>query len=219
MSKQFLAVIIVIIVGLVGIFALTGNKSSDSGSKSSSGNSGKPTNHVQGQGKSGITLLEYGDYQCPYCAQYYPILKQVQSQFDKEIFFQFRNFPLVNIHQNAFAASRAAEAASLQNKFWEMHDLLYENQNQWSEASDPTSFFKQYAQRIGLNADKFQKDYASGQVNDAINADLAAGRKAGVQGTPTFFINGKKIEVTASPASFAKQIKDAIAQKQAEKQQ
>ncbi len=219
MSKQFLVVIVVVILGLVGIFALTGNKSSDkSGSQGSSGN-GQPTNHVEGKGTSGVTLVEYGDYQCPYCAQYYPIVKQVQEQFKDEITFQFRNYPLISIHQNAFAAARAAEAADKQGKFWQMHDQLYQNQTQWSESSEPTKLFNQYAKQIGLNTTQFEKDYASSAVNDAINADLAAGRKLDIQGTPTFFLNGKKIETTASVTSFEKQIKDAIAQQQAKKQQ
>lgn len=216
MSKQFLAVIAVVILALIGVFAFTGNKSADT-SKSGSG-SGKPTSHIQGEGKSGVTLVEYGDYQCPFCGQYYPIVKQIQSEFNDQIYFQFRNFPLVSIHQNAFAGARAAEAAAAQGKFWEMHDVLYENQKQWSESSDPTSFFKQYAQLLKLNVAQFQKDYASSAVNNAINADMAAGNKLGVKGTPTFFLNGKQIEVTASPGSFESQIKDAIAKKSAQNQ-
>jgi protein-disulfide isomerase len=211
MSKQFLAIIAVVIVVLIGIFAFTGNKSS-SGSKSSGG-SGTPTNHVEGQGKSGVTLVEYGDYECPYCEQYYPIVKQVQAEFNDQITFQFRNFPLTSIHQNAFAGARAAEAASLQGKFWQMHDTLYDNQDQWAQSSDPTKFFNQYAQQLGLNVAQFQKDYASTKVNDVINADLAAGNKLGVDATPTFYLDGKQINVTASASSFESQIKDAIAQK------
>ena len=212
MSKGFLAVIAVIILIFVGIFAFGGNKS-DNGKSSSGSKTGTPTNHIQGQGKSGVTLVEYGDYQCPYCEQYYPVVKQIQQAFNDQIFFQFRNFPLINVHRNAFAGARAAEAAGLQDKFWQMHDMLYENQSQWSESSDPTSFFKQYAQQLGLNVTQFQKDYASSQVNDLINADVAAGNKLGVQGTPTFFLNGKQIEVNANAGSFEKQIKDAIAKK------
>jgi protein-disulfide isomerase len=209
MSKQFLAIIAVVIVVLIGIFAFTGNKSSDN-TKSSGGT---PTNHVEGQGKSGVTLVEYGDYECPYCEQYYPIVKQVQAEFNDQITFQFRNFPLTSIHQNAFAGARAAEAAGLQGKFWEMHDTLYENQDQWSQASDPTKAFNQYAQQLGLNVAQFQKDYSSTKVNDLINADMAAGNKLGVNATPTFYLDGKQINVTASASSFESQIKDAIAQK------
>jgi protein-disulfide isomerase len=211
MSKQFLAVIAVIILIFAGIFVVSNHKSDNS--KSSSGKSGTPTNHIEGQGKSGITLVEYGDYQCPYCEQYYPVVKQIQNEFNDQIFFQFRNFPLVNIHRNAFAGARAAEAAAAQDKFWQMHDLLYENQSQWSESSDPTPFFKQYAEQLGLNVSQFNKDYASSKVNDAINADMAAGNKLKVSGTPTFFLNGKQIQVSATASSFEQQIKDAIAKK------
>ncbi len=216
MSKQFLAVIAIIILVFVGIFAFNNHGSDNSNSK---GAAGTPTQHIEGQGKSGVTLVEYGDYQCPYCGQYYPIVKQVQKEFNDQIYFQFRNFPLTNVHQNAFAGARAAEAAAEQGKFWEMHDLLYDNQAQWSESGDPVPFFKQYAKQLGLNADKFNKDYASSKVNDAINADMAAGNKLKVKGTPAFFLDGKEIQVTASPASFEKQIKEAITQKTASQNQ
>ena len=213
MSKQFLAIIAVVIIVFVGVFALNGHNKSNTSNKSSSG-SGKPTNHVEGKGSSGVTLVEYGDYQCPYCEQYYPIVKQVASDYIDQIYFQFRNFPLISVHQIAFAGARAAEAASLQGKFWQMHDLLYDNQSQWSEAKDPTTYFHQYAQQLGLNVSKFESDYASNQVNDAINADLAVGNKLNIQGTPTFFLDGKQIQVTASVDSFETQIKAAIAKKQ-----
>src|SRR5665213_1957372 len=221
MSKQFLGVIVVVILIFVGIFALSGNKSNGSGS-SGSGNSSTLTQHVEGLNKDGITLVEYGDYECPYCGQYFPIVKQVQAEYNDQISFQFRNCPLVNIHQNAFAGARAAEAAGLQNKFWQMHDLLYDqnelsqsnpNSSTWVNASDPTTFFNQYAQQIGLNVTKFKTDYASGTVNNLINADTAEGTKLNIQGTPTFFLDGKQISVNESAASFEKLINAEIAKK------
>ena len=213
MSKGFLAVIAIVILLFVGIFAFSGHKS-NSDSKSSSGST--PTNHVEGQGKSGVTLVEYGDYQCPYCEQYYPIVKQVAAEFNDQITFQFRNFPLTSVHQNAFAGARAAEAAAAQGKFWQMHDLLYDNQSQWSESKNPTSYFQDYAKLLGLNVKQFNKDYSSNKVNDAINADTAAGNKLQISGTPTFFLDGKKMNVTANVTSFEPQIKDAITSKQAQ---
>src|SRR5581483_10583175 len=143
-----MAILAAIIIVFVGIIVVSGNKS---GSGSGGNATGNLTNHVEGQGQAGVTLVEYGDYECPFCGQYYPIVKQVEQEFDQQIHFQFRNFPLVSIHQNAFAGARAAEAAALQNKFWEMHDTLYQNQTQWSQSSDPTTFFNQYAQQLGLN--------------------------------------------------------------------
>jgi protein-disulfide isomerase len=211
MSKQFLGVIAAIILIFVGIAAFSGNKSNDNGSSSSS--KGKLTEHVIGQGTTGVTLVEYGDYQCPYCGAYHPILKQVQAEFNDQIKFQFRNFPLVSLHPNAFAAARAAEAAALQNKFWEMHDQLYENQDQWKSSKSPSGIFEQYAKLLGLNVNQFRQDYTSDKVNAAINADSAEANKLKVTGTPTFFINGKKVEIGASVQEFEKIIKAEIAKK------
>lgn len=214
MSKQFWAVVAVIVIIFVGIFALNGNKKSDTNSKNSS--SGGGTQHVQGKGTTGVTLVEFGDYQCPYCGQYFPTVKQVVAKYGDQIKFQFKNFPLTSIHQNAFAAARAAEAAGLQGKFWEMNEVLYSSQSSWSEQTDPTPIFAQYAQQLGLNVDQFKKDSSSSKVNDLINADMAEGTKLKVTGTPAFFINGEKIDVSNSVESFSKAIDAAIA-KQAKK--
>jgi protein-disulfide isomerase len=191
MSKKFLAVLAAIVAGLVLLFVFTGNKSSNNS------NGTQPTNHVKGQGQKGVTLLEYGDYQCPVCAAYEPVIKQVVNQFSEDIFFQFRNLPLSQIHQNAFAAARTAEAAGKQNKFWEMHDALYEQSNweTWTNSTNAQSLFEGYAQQLGLDMNKFKQDYASEEVNDLINADIAEFNKTGQQlATPSFFINGKHIE-------------------------
>lgn len=193
MSKGFWGIIILVVLVFGGIFAFTGNKSGDSGKGSSS--SSKPTNHVEGKGKSGVKLVEYGDYQCPFCGQAYAPIKQAVSDLNDQIVFQFRNFPLTNLHKNAFAAARAAEAADMQGKFWQMHDALYESQAQWSESNSPSAFFNQLAQQIGLNVDKFKKDYASDAVNNRINADTAAGNKLKIQGTPGFFLDGHAVEL------------------------
>lgn len=213
MSKGFLAVIAAVILIFIGIFAFGGHKSDSGSGKSSGSSNGQPTSHVEGKGQAGVTLVEYGDYQCPYCGQYYPVVKQVVAKYNDQIKFQFRNFPLVNLHQNAFAGARAAEAAALQGKFWQMHDLLYDNQSQWSESDNPSQYFQQYAKQLGLNIDQFSKDYSSNKVNDAINADKAAGDKLNVQGTPTFFLNGKQVQLNADINSFSQQIQDAIAKK------
>lgn len=212
MSKQFLAILAVIVLIFVGIVVVSGNKSG-------SGGAGKPgtlTQHIEGLGQSHVTLVEYGDYQCPFCGEFYPVVKQVQAEFNQQIFFQFRNFPLTSLHPNAFAAARAAEAAALQNKFWEMHDLLYENQQQWSSASDPTTSFNQYAQQLGLNLTQFKADSGSSKVNDLINADEAEGNKLNVSGTPSFFLDGKQIQVgqaNTAVSAFEIQIKAEIAKK------
>jgi len=217
-SKGFLAVIVAVVLIFIGVFAFSSHKSgSNNKSSSSTSSSGKLTSHVEGKGQAGVLLVEYGDYQCPYCAQYFPIIEQVVSKYSDQIKFQFRNFPLVDHHRNAFAAARAAEAASQQNKFWQMYALLYQNQAQWSESSNANQLFQQYAKQLGLDIDQFNKDYSSSAVNDAINADKAAGDKLKIKGTPTFFLDGKEIQVKADVGSFESTIKAEIAKKQAQR--
>ncbi len=197
MDKRFLGILGAIVVIFIAIFAISQNSNNNSSNSNGSGSSSKATNHVEGNGKSGVTLVEYGDYECPICENYYLPLKQAAAQYNDQIHFQFRNLPLTAIHPNAFASARAAEAAALQGKFWQMHDKLYENQNAWVSSSSPIDQFSQYAQQIGLDVNKFKTDYSSNQVNDAINADLAAFKKTGQdQATPTFFLDGKYLANT-----------------------
>jgi protein-disulfide isomerase len=209
MSKGFWGVIIIVVLIFAGIFVFNGHKTADSPGKKSGT---APTQHIEGKGQSGVTVVEYGDYQCPFCGDAYAPIKQAVADLNDQIFFQFRNYPLTSLHQNAFAAARAAEAASMQNKFWEMHDALYESQDQWSNEGNPVPFFNQLAQQLGLNTTRFKADYASGKVNNLINADLAAGGKLKIQGTPTFFINGKQTSLPyqKGAAAVEQTIKDAI---------
>ncbi len=165
---------------------------------------GSPTNNVLGKGTSGVILTQYGDFQCPGCGAFHPILKQVNDHYKDEIKFQFINFPLTQIHQNALAAARAAQAANNQGKFWAMHDLLYTNQTSWSQVSDVTSTFEGYAAQLGLNLTQYRKDYPSAATNAIINADIATGQTRKVTGTPTFFLDGKQIEDNNSISTPAK---------------
>lgn len=212
MSKQFWAIIVIIVLVLIGVFAFTGNKSDTN-------TNAQPTNHVEGGGSSGVTLLEYGDYECPFCGQYYPTVKQIEQQYDSLIHFQFRNFPLTSLHPNAFAGARAAEAAALQNKFWQMHDTLYDNQDPngksgWVASSDPlNNYFVNFAKQIGLNVDQFKTDFASDKVNAIVNADLGAANKLGLTGTPTFFLDGKQVQINNTVADFQKVLNAEIQKK------
>jgi protein-disulfide isomerase len=198
MDKRFWAIIGVIIVLFAGILMIN-NKSKDK--DSGSGSTVKATEHIRGKADSKVKLVEYGDFQCPYCGQYYPIVEQVVAKYQDKIAYQFRNLPLNQIHQNAYAAARAAEAADEQGKFWDMYNLLYQNQKDWSELKSVNATFNGYAQQLGLNVTQFKKDFASTKVNDRINADKEAFNKTGEQmSTPTFFLNGKKIEPTSADA-------------------
>lgn len=219
MNKTFWGFIaaIVLVFGLV--FYFTHNSSSNN----SSGNS-KPTEHIEGNTSSSIKLVEYGDFQCPYCGAVYPTLQQVLPKYLSKISFQFRNFPLTSLHPNAYAGARAAEAAGLMGKYWQMHDMLYQQNvtyyqdsqsgvtyNNWINASNPLPDFDSYAKQLGLNVTKFNSYYNSNQVNNAIEADINAGNNLNVQGTPTFFLDGKNIGNPASVSGFEKAINSAIA--------
>jgi protein-disulfide isomerase len=209
MSNRFLAIVLIIVAIFVGLL-FVGKKDASAPTGNNSATTVQPTNHTEGKGTSGVTLTEYGDFQCPACGAYYPIVKQVQQKYGDQITFQFRNFPL-SIHQNARAAHRAAEAADKQGKFWEMHDMLYERQKSWESSSNPAAIFEGYASELGLNIDQFKADVASSAINDIINADVQAGQALKITATPTFAINGKKIDNPRDIEGFYKLIDDAIA--------
>jgi len=143
--------------------------------------------HTQGNGKATLVLVEYGDYQCDSCGQAYPILKSIQKTFGDRLMFVFRNFPLSEAHPDAYKAAIAAEAAALQNKFWEMHDAIYENQDQldWDHLLS-------YAETIGLDLNRFKEDIETDSVTAKIDDDFESGVRSGVNGTPSFFINNEK---------------------------
>ena len=213
MSKQFLAILAAIILIFAGIVIVSGKKDAKNNGGKSSGS--QLSQHYTGNLKSNVTLTEYGDFQCPYCEQYEQTVEQVRQAYNDTVRFQFRNFPLTNLHQNAFAAARAAEAAGLQNKYWEMHDALYQPSNWqvWTQSTTPSTQFNQIAQQIGLNVDKFKTDFASDNVNSTINADMAEGGKLGITGTPTFFLDGKQVQIPNDLASFKKVIDAELGKK------
>ena len=154
------------------------------------------SDHTKGNIQSAVSLVEYGDYQCPACYQYEPLIKKLLLEEGSKFKFVFRDFPLPQ-HANANPAHYAAEAAALQGKFWEMHDIIYENQLAWSALADAGSTFLEYAKTIGLDITQYQRDITSKEVSDRVSKDLASGRASGVNSTPTFFLNGKSIKVTS----------------------
>lgn len=209
MSKRFIIILLVCVLGMVGVYAATSKK--DEGGNNGGGDTSKLSNHVYGENKKKVSLVEYGDFECPACAAFFPVVQQVKEKYKNDIEFQFRHFPLSQIHQNARAASRAAEAAGNQGKFWEMHDILYEQQDSWKSSGSITSLFEGYATQIGLKPDQYKKDFASSAVNEVINADYAEGTKQGVSSTPTFFLQGKKLDKNPTTLEeFSKLIDEAI---------
>lgn len=160
--------------------------------------SGDIGDHVFGNKDAKVVLVEYGDFQCPGCGSAHPIVKALSEKYQDQLAFVFRNFPLTSAHPNARAAAAAAEAAGLQGKYWEMHNTLFENQDDWSSAStsERGGRFSSYAEQSGLKKSAFEATLSdkSASLNKKINFDIALGRKLNVSGTPTFYLNGTKME-------------------------
>lgn len=149
--------------------------------------------HTLGSANAPVQLEEFGDFQCPPCGMFHPILEQMHAEFGDKLRITFREFPLVPAHQHAVAAASSAEAAGLQGKFWEMHDLLYEHQADWKDKMDVGPIFEGYANQIGLDVERWKRDVGSEQVAQRIFLDGKRGHSMGVRGTPTVFVNGREV--------------------------
>lgn len=148
-----------------------------------------PDDHTQGPADAPVTLVEYGDYECPYCGKAYPIVKRIQARMGDRLRFVFRNFPLAELHPNAAGAAAMAEAAAHQGKFWEMHDALFEHQH----ALNPGNL-KTYARALDLDRVMLEQTLEGGAPEARVRKDFMSGVRSGVNGTPTFFINGRRFD-------------------------
>jgi protein-disulfide isomerase len=209
---SFILIACVIVFGAILFISKKDASAPNSGNNSD----GQPTNHVRGENKKNVTLTEYGDFECPACGGYYPVVEQVVEKYKADIQFQFVNFPLTQIHPNAMLAHRSAEAASNQGKFWEMYNLLYQNQSTWTSLTpaQAEAAFRSYAESLELDMTKFETDQKSQATNSIINADVSKGKGLGITSTPSFFVDGKKIENPKDLEAFSKVIEDAIKAKQ-----
>ncbi|HSE30902.1 MAG TPA: thioredoxin domain-containing protein [Pyrinomonadaceae bacterium] len=167
---------------------------------------------TSGPATAPVKIEEFGDFECPPCGQFHPILKKMQEEFDKNLQVTFREFPIVQMHHHALAAASSAEAAGLQGKFWEMHHLLYDNQKAWHEQFDVRPIFEGYAKQIGLDVEQFKRDINSDLVARRITEDGKRARSLGVNGTPTVFMNGREMpfEVIINEAKLRAAIKAEI---------
>lgn len=153
----------------------------------------KSDDWVKGNPDALVTVVEYLDFECEACRVYYPIIKQLKEEYKDKVRFVVRHFPLPG-HKNSMTSAVAVEAAGKQGKFWEMHDKLYDTQKDWGEKQVTTpSVFEDYTRQIGLDMEKYKNDINSSEVRDRINRDKSSASSLGIQGTPTFFINGEKI--------------------------
>ncbi len=165
---------------------------------------------VKGEATASATLIEYADYQCPICSSYFTMVNEVFQQREDELRIVYRHFPLTQIHPNAVPSAQAAEAAGIQGKFWEMSQLLYQNQQEWSEQRDPFPTFRNYAQELGLDLDQFTSDYNSPAVLERIQAHAQSAEVLNLNGTPSFFLNGKRIQNPRSVDEFLRLVDSAV---------
>ncbi|MES2603727.1 MAG: thioredoxin domain-containing protein [Pseudomonadota bacterium] len=169
------------------------------------------TDHVRGNSEAAITLTVYADFQCPACGEETRTMARAWPRISDKVRLVFRHYPL-DMHNHAFPAARVAEAAGRQNKFWEMHDILYANQVLWSSVDDPLPLFDGYAMELGLNIDQLHADMELSDIRDKIIADQRGGTRAGVIGTPTLFLNGRQIATPRSPTELISKIEEAAAE-------
>jgi protein-disulfide isomerase len=169
------------------------------------------TDHVKGNAQAAVVLVEYGDFQCPACKSYVPIISQLEQEFGDRVAFVYRHYPLP-IHANAQNAARAAEAASMQGMFWEMHDILFDKQGDWATERNVEDTFVEYALSLGVHAEQFRSDFNSGSIKDKVKNSLTAANAAGLTQTPSFFLNGDKLRNPRSYDEFKRVITSALSQ-------
>jgi protein-disulfide isomerase len=169
--------------------------------------------HVRGAANAQVTLEEFGDYQCPPCGALYRELKKIESEYHDRLRLIFRHYPITDRHKNAVLAAHAAEAAGSQNKYWEMHDRLYETQKDWAETDTARSVFVNYAREIGLDVERFTRDMDGTDADARIAADKQRAQVLGVMGTPTLFVNGRQLKAEAmTPEMIRKAIDYMLSQ-------
>jgi protein-disulfide isomerase len=225
MMKRYLPFIIIgavlLIAGLLAwMLVLSGRPSAEqthtrSDSTPSTGSPGASPPHMRGDASAVVTIEEFGDFQCPPCGALHPELKKLEADFGSRLRVIFRERPLMQVHKHALLAARAAEAAGLQGRFWEMHDKLFESQKEWSALPDVRTVFAGYAGALGLDVDRFNRDIDGPAVETRIFLDGARAHALGVEGTPTVFLNNREVpfDVLKEPDGLRAAINTALSGK------
>lgn len=212
-SKGFLAIIGVIIAATLGLIIFANRADSPTA------NNGDPaaiteTDHVRGDTSADapVTLIEYGDFQCPACGAYDPVMEELFAIYGDQVRFVFRHFPLTQIHPNAMAGHRAAEAAGRQGMFFEMGHLLYQRQAEWVQADNAATIIESYAIQLDLDLDRYRQDVNDSSVLEIINDQSRSGEAFDISATPTFILNGERINSPQSIEEFQQVIDQALAE-------
>ncbi len=181
---KYLIIVLITILGLGIVFIIKSHQSDQKVLLSP---------HIKGNPESNIVLSEYSDFQCPACRNYSSLIDKVVNKYQKNIRFEYYHFPLISLHPNAVGGALASEAAAKQGKFWQMYSKLFENQSEWSDKPNPLSSFTKYAKELGLDIKRFKNDYSSKELADKVRAQRLKANGLGLNGTPSIFLNGKKI--------------------------
>ena len=224
-SKLFLAIIGLVFVSAFIFSGCGDSTSTNRSSNNARANANKPANatntpvttsvagavpaHYKGGAAAPVVIEEFADFQCPTCAVLHPTVQQIQAAYGDRVKIIFRNFPLQSLHPNAYDAAVAAEAAGLQGKFWDMQNLLFNNQQAWANSSNHRQMFEEYAQRIGLDVEQFKNDMAGVAAKQRVDKDLERARAMNLGGTPTFIINGNQLPPDKLDFNSMRQMIDA----------
>jgi protein-disulfide isomerase len=206
------AITLVLVIGAALIFGGQSSTTSTANAKPVTNTQAlirKDSHVIKGNAKNAVTIVEFGDFQCPACGAAYPTVEQLRQTYKGQITFVFRNFPLP-MHQNAKAAAEAAEAAGAQGKYFEMYNLLYSNQDKWGETNHAMDYFMEYAKDLKLDTDKFKSDVTNNKYANKIQKDIDDGNALSVNATPTFFINGVMQQGGLAYNDFKAKIDDAL---------
>lgn len=212
MKKSTILIIIISLVATLTLLLLGSFGTRDASNQSTTSliMTGRAAEWTRGKESARAELVEYLDFQCPACQAYYPVIKQLMADFPDDLKVTYAYFPLTNIHQNALPSAYAAEAAGRQGKFWEMADLLFEKQTDWSQVSDPENLFSDYAAAIGLDTERFITDFSSPATKEEVEAQRQSALSMKLAGTPTFFLNGQRVENPRSYEEFKGLIEKAL---------
>lgn len=228
MMKRFLPFTIIALVLLVALLVgwmLLRSPEAGNGSNTPAGSRSETTGanispgasppHMSGDASAPVTIEEFGDFQCPPCGFLHPELKKLEAEFGSRLRVIFRERPMMQIHEHALMAARAAEAAGLQGRFWEMHDKLFESQKDWSELPEVRTVFTGYARSLGLDLDRFNRDVDGPAVETRIFLDGARAHALGIEGTPTLLLNNREVpfDVLKQPDGLRAAINTALSGK------
>lgn len=205
---------VVLVIGITVFLALFSAGKTVGGFASSKTSPIVASDHIRGNASSSVTIIEYGDFECPACGAYEQIMQQLTKKYGDRVGFIFRQFPLYQIHPNARISAQASEAAALQGKFWEMHDVLYSKQTEWSDIATTDIVkknFDLYARSIGIDVDQFNTDIISSSTIAHVENQRKEGDNSQVNHTPTFFLNLNQIQNPTSVEAFSELINAALA--------